>query len=386
MLRSFVSRASFALAFGASAAAVWFGGARAVRLSGADRLPVTLDFAASVEQWHADLSDDRGSRRIAFVGDSMLWGFEGGTPLPDSVLRIVNRSVPRNRRSSIHTLSWGALTMDGEYCIADELIAAKPTLLVLELNLRALQPGPLGPASYSELAGFIRWPRLAEAAFVNLSDAGITLDRLLFYRFLVANHFEGAWLGLLDLQSRLFNSQDILEGWLEKKTDVETVATRRRESALYSFARLLIPHTAKATAAHTTEMLGAVLDGLDDDNSRLRVLKALLRDLRRANVPLLVWVSPVNVQHMRHLGMSMDGLDRSLRTIREAVEATGARFLDLHAILPDEGFRDSGDHYTLSGELDGAALVAARLGPAVERAATAATPTAPAPSSKNALQ
>jgi hypothetical protein len=184
----------------------------------------------------------------------------------------------------------------------------------------------------------------------------------------VASHSEDAWRALLDRQAKLLNTRDLLEGFIERRSGVSTSAERRLVAAADGYARMLAPGTSFASVQHVEEMLGAALGGVDRENPRLKLLRLVLTELRAEGIPTLVWVSPVNVEHMRSIGLSMEGLERSMGTIRAVVESTGASFLDLHDLLPREAFRDSGDHYTGDGRPNGAAIVAARLGPAIKRA------------------
>jgi hypothetical protein len=59
------------------------------------------------------------------------------------------------------------------------------------------------------------------------------------------------------------------------------------------------------------------------------------------------------------------GVAHSVRSIRAVLEAEGVVVLDLHELLRDSGFRDAGNHFAVSAELDGPDLVAAELAPAV---------------------
>jgi hypothetical protein len=361
---------------------------RALVLLRSERSNMTLDMIGVLRTFQDDLLRDPGHRRIALVGDSMLVAPAGTIPLPDRVEAILNRRRKQETHVSMHTLSWPAWGVIGEYCVADEIIGTKPNLIVLELNLRALESGPLGPFAYPELAGWIRSSRLVEASLLPLSDAGITLNRLLFYRLIVASHLDGAWVGLLDRQARLLHMRGTLEDWLERKTGITTVAARQLGAGAEAYRRLLVPGKLRAQRVQVDAMLGSVLGGIDAHDDRLKVLEALLRTFRRADIPVLVWASPVNVQHMRSLGLSMDGLDRSLETVRAVVEPAGARFLDLHAVLTDLSFRDSGDHYTLEGEANGTAIVASRLARAIQRAMPAPPEKTgvPASSAQHAVQ
>jgi hypothetical protein len=378
---------AFILTFGVSAGLSWWAVERVVPFLPA-RSSMTLDVLDVLRNFQDDFLHDHGHRRIALLGDSMLVGPPGSVPLPDRVESVANHRRREARHIRIHTLSWPAWGVIGEYCLADEILRTHPDLIVLELNLRGLQLGPLGPFAYSELAGWIRSSRLLETSLLPLSDAGITLNRLLLYQLLVASHHENAWVGLLDRQARLLHLRGVLEDWVERKTGVTTVAARQLSAGAYAYRRLLVPGKLRAQRAQIEAMLGAVLGGIDTHNGRLEVLEALLRTFRRADIPVFVWVSPVNVQHMRSLGLSMDGLDKSLEVVRVLVEQTGAHFLDLHAALPDSAFRDSGDHYTLDGEPNGAAILASRLAPAIQRAAPAPPASAggPASNAQHAVQ
>lgn len=354
-----------------SAGLSWLAVERVLAVFQPARSNMTLDMIDVLRRFQDELLNDQGHRRVALIGDSMLVGPPGSVPLPDRVESLANHRKREESQVSVHTLSWPAWGVIGEYCMADEIIRAKPDLIVLELNLRTLESGSLGAFAYPELAGWIRSPRLLEASNLPLLDAGITLNRLLLYRLLITSRLEDAWVGLLDRQARLLHSRELLEDWVETKTGITTVAVRQVSAAASTYHRLLVPGKMRAQRAHVDTMLGAVLGGIDAHNGRLEVLEALLRTFRRADIPVLVWVSPVNVQHMRSIGLSMDGLDKSLAVVQALVEKAGAHFLDLHAALTDPAFRDSGDHYTLDGEPDGTAILAARLASAIQRAVPA---------------
>jgi hypothetical protein len=370
MVRRAVRLVTFLVAFGASAVSCARLADRAIAASGAERGAIALDFAPDVERWRKETLDAPAQRRIAFVGDSMLWSSEGAMSLPDRIARIVNRSLPKRKRWRPHPLASGGFTMLGEYCLADDIIDTKPSLLVLEVNLRALQPGPLGPFSRAELAGRIRWPRIVEAAFAPLSDAGLTVDRLLFYRLLTKLGLERPWSAVIDRQARLVNASTTFETWLETKTHSNTMERRQFQGGIDILARAFVPgkSVVRPTRENSLSQLGALFGGLEAPNGRLRVLELLLDDFRREGIPVLVWVSPVNVDHFRSVGLSTDGLAQSVQKLRAMAKASGASFVDLHEAVPDGGFRDSLDHYTVRGEQDGTAIVARELAKAIGRA------------------
>jgi hypothetical protein len=72
------------------------------------------------------------------------------------------------------------------------------------------------------------------------------------------------------------------------------------------------------------------------------------------------------VRHVEAVGAANpDGLARTLQSIRIASEGAGARFVDLHDLLPDAGFRDYGGHLDVRGDVDGPLRLARRLAPLV---------------------
>jgi hypothetical protein len=99
--------------------------------------------------------------------------------------------------------------------------------------------------------------------------------------------------------------------------------------------------------------LAPVLRGVTAREPTLQILAALLARFRRAHIPTLVYLEPMNVEHIHRLGFALDGLSQSIRTLRRTVEGQGAELADFHAVLPDGAFRDEGDHYTFAGQPNG---------------------------------
>jgi hypothetical protein len=91
----------------------------------------------------------------------------------------------------------------------------------------------------------------------------------------------------------------------------------------------------------------------------------MVEDFVDKGTPVLVWVSPINVDHLRWLGFSLQGVDESMGTIRQVVEGSGGHFVDLHSLLHDESFSDAGDHYTREGSPSGCEIVGKELARAI---------------------
>lgn len=356
---------AFVFSFLAAASAVWLLSGFVLAFVGAPRRPLVVDIYPEARKWRRSLMREERHEKVALVGDSVLLS-DWANSVPVQV-RIALR-LRGGPRPNVQALGWPGLGPISEYCLADEIIAAHPDLIVLEVNLRGFIAGPLGPAGYPELAGHIRSERLLEAATLPLADAGITLDRLLFYRALVAFGLEPAWTDVLDRQARLIHQRDVLEQWIEVSTGSHALFDRKLAQGVVAYARSLVPGRNRATRARLQKNLWPVFEGLSREHGRLRVLGAALRTFREAGIPVLVWLAPSNVEHFRYLGLRVDGLAESAATIREVVEGQGASFVDLHWMMPDVGFADSADHVTMEGPFNGAAVLGDRLALEITRA------------------
>lgn len=359
---TFHRTAAFVVSFVAAAYGVWsFSGAVLEWAGEVPRLPMVLDFIPELRRWQAGMRQEHGHPRVALLGDSVLLGDGYSKTVPMDVRRAVWLRHGAGPAPTIHPLAWPGIGPIGEYCVIDEVIAARPDLVVVEVNLRTIGAGPLGPASYPELAGFIDGDRLLEAARLPLADAGITLDRLLMYRALIASGHEMEWEYFANRQARLLHLRDTFEEWLDELLGTNELADRRVVLGLSAYAKILVPGRNRAQRAQADRNLHAALDGVSKDGSRLRVLGAGLERLRRAGVRTLVWAAPVNIEYLKTLGFAVDGIDRSAESVRRVVEAHGASFVDLHWMLPDDAFVDSGDHVTFEEPVDGTAMLGSRL-------------------------
>jgi hypothetical protein len=90
-------------------------------------------------------------------------------------------------------------------------------------------------------------------------------------------------------------------------------------------------------------------------------LRELLRGFHDAEVPVVLFVPPINQVELAALGMpAPDDLPERIERLREAVGARPDEWLDLHALVPPEEFRDVVGHLDPAGkELLATALAAA---------------------------
>lgn len=352
---------AFTVAFASGASGVWLSSGVVLDASGATRQPMTLDILYDLRRWQERTVVEFLHQRVALVGDSVLLADVGTKPVGMEVARAFRLRGERSLRPTFQTLAWPGLGPIAEYCLADEIVDARPNVVVLEANLRGLRGGPLGPIGFPELAGYIRSARLLEAMSLPLADAGITLDRLLFYRAIVAGGFERERVELLDRQARALHLRDKLEEAVEAKMGSRALFDRRLSIAIGGYSQSLVHGRNRAQERELMKALDAAVGGLSPDSARLRVLAATVRSIRKAGIPVLVWVAPVNVEYLQSIGVRVDGIARSVAAIRTAVVGAGAAFADLHWLLPDAAFRDSGDHVTTEGPVDGSAILGSRL-------------------------
>jgi hypothetical protein len=359
-----VRLALFAFAFVVASAAVYEAADRALDEADLPRTLTALDFIPKLHEWQDGMASDREHQRIALVGDSKLIYPLGKNAL-DAMLRGVLAHRRGGSRMALHTLAWPAWNISGQYLMTDEIVRAKPDAVVLELNLHGFGPAPLGQFAFPQLSGWVSTRRVAQAAFMPLSYANITLDKLLFYKLLTVLGLDERWRDLLQRQAKLFRLREPIETFLDGVTGRYAHAALTWELSQGAMRRAFDRGRNRATPRYVDSVLGDTLEGLAPTYPRVRALDALLETLAAAHVPTLVWVAPVNVDHLASLGYATTGLDRSVNVLRSVALRRGAAFLDLHSSLHDAEFRDVGDHFTFEGNGNGVWKVANRLAPMV---------------------
>jgi hypothetical protein len=333
---------------------------KVLTLSKVPRGPMALDVVDRIEATRSSMRAARSPERILLVGDSVV---NQQLPIPihaameDELGRIAGTGFPQR----VYPLSWPGWSILGEYCVGDEMLRMNPTRVVLEVNLRGLAvPAAYGPG-FPELSGYIHPFRFLEALGLPLSQAGVTANRALYYRLLVASGATPLWKLLLDVQARLYRLREPVERAVEDEVGVHSWQERRATYLRESLRLILEPGKYRESRAHALSTLGIPLRGFGPTYPPMLTLGALLRRFVEANKRPLVWIAPLNVEHLHGLGIDTAGVDRSVESIRKVVEDSGATLLDLHAALPDDAFADPADHPTSEGERSGTDIVGVRL-------------------------
>jgi len=344
-------------AFAAAAASVSVALLRALDAADLPRPTVPLDVARRVEERIAALKAlprADGEYRVAFLGDSTATYYPGLHAVPVQLQQALQREGLAAR---VYSFGFPAMGPFEYYFLADLVRSAGPDQVVLGFNLAA--PSERWHRVYArpELAGWIGAARLLEALRLPLHWVGVSLDDLLVYTAVVHAGAAEPWWWLRVQHARVERGWDSLQRRLgqEPPDRGQADAALPPGSDYYRFG-----------GERIRALYGASFDGLRADHPMLRLLAAAVRSFVRAGVPVIVYVVPANVEHFERLGVLDEaGLRVTLGRVRRAVEGAGGVLLDLHALLPDAGFRDAGGHFRFEGPVDGPRLVAERLAPLI---------------------
>jgi hypothetical protein len=356
----------FSVGFIASASAVWLAASRAVDAAHIDRVALSFVLHDNALAFRKAFVKVRAPQRVAMVGDSTLMFAEGMKApriqtLPERVAAALRKYGERGERIAVKTLRVPGLGPPGMYFASDEIIAARPDRIVLALNLRCFTS--MRSFSYEESAGFMSVGQLLEALRLPMFAAGLTADRLLFYNALVALGADEVWPLVRQLQGRAFKLREHLANSADAAIGSTANADMQFGLGISRWGRttISVDNLPRVSLEAANLSLAPIVRGLSAQHSGLRILAAVLARFRRANIPTLVYVEPINVEHLRSIGLPLDQLPGSLRTIQRAVEREGAEFVDFHDILPERAFRDAGDHYTFDGQPNGTFRLASAL-------------------------
>jgi hypothetical protein len=320
------------------------------------------------------LEQRRGSTLVLMLGDSMIDSSvhmrdPRREALPERLELELHRSRPGGR-VRIAPLRWPAFGPFDAYFLADEIAATDTEYVIVCFNFRSLSERWQAARTRRELAGWLAPDRIGEALRLPLHEVGLSPDRLLLYQAAKHSGEFDAWYGLRREQSRvqrlLGKAREFLAGqgainpYLAFRDVVrfENLRSRRR------------PGSRPETSSEYLETLyGAVLSGVTPDHPVMQVLEASLRRFHDAGMQTLLVALPLNVELLQLDGMldQRRGLETTLSALQEISDASGARFVDLHDLLPQMGFRDEPNHLTFRGRVDGHQRVVDALVPEVLR-------------------
>jgi hypothetical protein len=348
---------SFTLAFGVASFLVWHGAQRLVDAAKIAPVGLTLDLGKNLASWQRSFGRLRGHERIALLGDSTMMADPSmtrpGQTLPRRIIAALEERSPHGHRPWLSTLCVPGLGPSGVYFIADGVVRARPDRVVIALNLRSFNREALRTYGYAENAGLMRGQQLWESGRLPLYTLGLTFDRLLLYKAIVELGAFDLWYQVREFQARAFKLPEHMAARADRAFGSTGYADGRFALGIARLQRARVPGKNRVSAPMAELVLGPVLHGLSPDQPALRLLAAALGRFERAAIPVLVYIEPVNLEHLRAIGVPEEGFAASLAAIRSTAREHGAQLADFHALFPDAAFRDDGDHYTFDGMPNG---------------------------------
>ncbi len=340
---------------------------RAAKALHEDAVAVPLDALSRIDIRLGRLSKVAPElERIAYLGDSMLVSF-GPTPAPPQKLQAaLDRKVGAGRFRVQAVAAPGMGPFDF-YFIADRVVAARPDQVILPVNLTAFSKSWRETFPREQLAGVLQIERIPEALRLPLGWIGMTADRLLGYVAVVQLGGLDAWRRLSRDQARVGALRTSLARRLGHHFGNDADNRFALLHVRHFKAKFNLPDSGRLTPEAIDNRFGTALRGLPEDDPNLAMLDATIRILRDAGIDVLVYANPTNVEHIERVGAAnRAGLAKSIRAIEWTATAAGARFIDLHDRVGDDGFKDGAGHLNLqSGEgvVDGGQLLADSLVP-----------------------
>jgi hypothetical protein len=360
----------FALCFALASLAVPVFALRALEAADVRYAPIRLGMVRNLRPPLLALAESRGQpdlERVALLGDSTVMSYPEGRRIVDRLLRAVNRETRDDPRVQVYQLTTEGQGPFDYYFIADVITSAHPDQALLAFNLSAFGIGTRKLFARPELAGFVGPARLGEAIGLPLHWIGLNTDELLFYNAVIGAGGYRPWRLLQREQVRVGRARAQVERWLGEWAGAHPEEEFRVALQKSEMRRILVPigggrYRQRPLRAHYAPALA----GVDRDHPVLRVFGAMLSHLERSGIRTLVFTVPLNVEHIDLMGLFDEaGLARTLAAIEATVREAGGRFVDLHDLFPDQGFRDAAGHLTVEGAIDGPAEVAAALVPHV---------------------
>ena len=361
-LRRCLQVAAAAVAFGAAASLL----GAAVERAAVITPPLQVDMARAARALAGVIESRRAvfDRQIVLVGDSMLLpegpGADRADTVPGRLERALARSRPAGERLRVHMLAQPGAGPSVPYFLSGILAEARPDAVVLELNLEYLggvwRRTPMW--ARPDLGGWLPPARLPEAVGLPLYRLGLPAGDLLWLRACVQLACEPSW--------SLLRRQQLRVRALYEQVRGRGRETERAERGRRLLAALFEPGPYGPRTSRRAWGPRPFLEGPDLDRLPLALTAGAVRSLEQAGVPTLVYVTPVNVEHMTRIGVyEPKAVAGAVRYAERLVVGAGGRMLDLHGLLGDSSFRDASGHLTQSGEDSGADRLARELSAAL---------------------
>lgn len=267
--------------------------------------------------------------RIAVFGDSLNMCTMAGSKRYDSLARNLKvRIQDGGRPVELVDLSQPGLLPLFYYTLLDEALALPVDLVIIEVNLRTFID-PFARRGEERLPGLARKLGFAESLVVtsSLEREGLTV-------------LDPPLMRIKEQLGMLY----VLEGAREAGLAWLHAAGELTRTTLGWKRRSLPP----ANEVIRRARLSYAVDYVDNPNAE--VLRAMVADLHRAQVPFVAYVAPIDVDYLRTTS-DFDGGDlaRRIEELRLYVGASEVEWLDLYDALPTTMFRDFQNHMLVPG-------------------------------------
>jgi len=307
--------------------------------------------------------------RIGFLGDSAVQGYPAGKDVATQLADVLNVRDPG--RFQVVSLAYPGMGSLEYFSLAETILATDPDELVISFNLASMSRVARDFWARRELAGWIPLERLGDALRLPLLWWDVTLDRLLLYMSLVRLDLVGRWYAYRWEQIRAGHAISALRRRLQ---GIESPSLNGMPLQPMPYH----PSFAKRFAEpYVRQNLGDAANGAGLDHPVLQMLAAAIDTFRSRGIEVLLYVTPTNVEHQERVGIdTRGGIAVTVATVRELARRHGAAFVDLHRMFPDAAFRDTGEHLTYEGAINGPRMIAERLADELRRGGRGTIPAA----------
>ena len=303
---------------------------------------------------------EKSRTRVAFLGDSTVDDYPPGEKLTDYFRKALNQKYSRKPAILVSSLAFLAMGPASYYFLSDRIIKARPDLIVWEISFTHASERWHRVLPRPELAAWMAPERIPDALNMPVEYIGLTADELLFYNLIVQTGQQDIWQKALNQLSRV----DKVRGIVEEKTSAYTGS--RAEFLFFLSVALTNLHNLQQDGnplrynqLGEIKHFGGVLSGIEPGHPTLRFVTATVRQFREAGIPIVVYLNPINFQHLKKLGLIQpDRFRKSLNSFRLSVTDAGGNFLDLHRLLPDDHFADMSGHFRHDDEIQAQKRVA----------------------------
>jgi hypothetical protein len=254
------------------------------------------------------------ARRVLFMGDSSIMSIPGAPSWPV----LVSRGLGPDGVAGVQDVFPGQ-DLFHHYCTLPAWLDRGPDLVTIVVNMRVIFPGRRDGVAL-DLCSLLPLSTLARSLSLPWHDRQASLVRVALMRALRV-------------------------GWIEES--VRFVAGLRQ---LFADRWMPEPRRLLGRRALSERQAGYYDQPIGPRHPSVRMLEAVVREVRRSGAEALVVVTPVPLEWLADfVPVDPRVWEERMAVLRAATEDAGGTFLDLHALLARAEFRDEAGHMTAGG-------------------------------------